>query len=121
MGSMSTILPEKWARDHYTTIAYVFTCVGSGPDIRRMRTDPQYPTRVKGGVTVSDHTDLDCLDDAEAAGVLINVGTGAHPHVQFTPEGLKIGQWLCQYIDGGGANTMTLTWEDALSNSGANL
>lgn len=125
---MRIIPPAEWGRDHWSTLAYAFSCLGTGGalNIARMRSDGEtYPTRLYGetggrGSEVG-HTDLDCLTDMEAAGVLCNVGTGANPVVQFTPEGLKLGQWLNTEVTARRVRTAELRWDVALKASGADL
>lgn len=86
---------EKWGADHWSTFIYAMSCVtgrGGVIDRRRMRCHPKrhpflahlprdvgssnYPrTRIRDGVLDSNHDDWDCLDDAEAEGLLHRVGT----------------------------------------------
>lgn len=111
--------PEDWSYDHWRTLAYAFTCLGDGGRLNplRLRLDgTKHPTRIKDRF-VTGHNDVDCLSDMERAGVLKNVGTGSNPVVQFTPEGLKLGQWLCRMMDAHSVKTRDLTWEAALSAS----
>lgn len=120
------IPPTEWSKDHWATIAYAFTCLGAGGrlSLERLRTDgDRYPTRLHHGGTAElrrepGHSDLDCLVDAEAAGVLVNVGTGLFPVVRFTDEGLKLGQWLCGAMDARTIRTIELTWVEAKAGSG---
>jgi len=119
------IPPEEWSRDHWTIIAYAFCRLGQGGqlDRERMRTNPgaeRYPTRTRSG-TVEGHDDLDCLADAESAGVLVNMGTGTHPAVRFTTPGLVLGQWLCGAMTSKTFKTAELTWEAAVSASGFDI
>ena len=117
------VAPELWARDHYTTIAYAFTRAGTTLDWRKLRArSERYPTRLKEGLKLYGHDDIDCLEDAVAAGVLATCsGHTECPFVTFTAEGLKLGQWLRTKIDAGGFSTMMLTWEAAVRESGADL
>lgn len=126
----SPIPPERWGRDHWTTIAYAFTCAGRIMDRQHLRIagkaipgvpDKEYPTRLQGGVDLYGHDDLDCLSDAGAAGVLHNVGTGMHPCARFTPQGLILGQWLVGAMEAKAVKASTLTWAEALAGSGADL
>ena len=140
-----TIQPERWSRDHWTTVAYAFTCLGSHGgtlDAAKMRTkkgapsrghrgheqsammrlafgDREYPTRLQGEVDLYKHDDWDCIEDAEVAGILVRGGSGAHPVITFTPAGLVLGAWLCRCIDERRIPTATLTWEQAIRESGA--
>ena len=128
------IPPERWGRDHWTTIAYAFTRAGRvmGREHLRITGAPipgvptsvpikEYPTRLQGDVELHGHDDLDCLRDAEAAGILTNVGTGMHPRVTFTAPGLILGQWLVASMDSKAADLDTLTWGEALFYSGTTL
>lgn len=139
--------PELWARDHFTTVAYLqHTMRQDGwlrPSSEKMRQRPGtprrgmdsplspgwstsagYPTRLKGGVKLDPlaHDDWSCLDDAEAIGILVSGGTGLHPAYKLTGEGRKVVGWLCNYIDtrdnGAGANTMLLEWSRVVTDSG---
>lgn len=116
--------PQQWARDHWTTIAYAFTCAGGPMKIRNLRlANSGYPTRLKESLLLNGHDDLNCLDDAVEAGILEVVsGTRAQPLAIFTPEGLKLGQWLRMMIDTphNGFNSAKLTWEEAVEKSGFN-
>lgn len=108
------VAPERWGRDHWSVIAYAFSTLGRGGELerQRMRVDGNpHPTTLRGGEQLVGHTDLDALADAEAAGVLTNVGTGFHPEVQFTPAGLVLGQWLCRQRKLGAISWSSLTWE----------
>lgn len=114
--------PTLWHRDHWSTLAYAFTCLGRGGvlDNRRLRLDGDtYPTKLRDGTTLPGHTDLDCLQDAEDVGILRNILSGFHPVVRFTPEGLKLGQWLCLQMELKSIRTADLTWDQALTGSGA--
>lgn len=127
----SPIPPDRWGRDHWTTIAYAFTRAGrvmerqhlriAGKAIPGVPADKEYPTRLQGGVDLYGHDDLDCLRDSEAAGVLRNVGTGMHPCARFTAQGLILGQWLVAAMEANTVTTSTLTWAEALAGSGADL
>lgn len=100
---------DQFGRDHWSTLAYLETVAvdhGGRIAFQRMRCDRtrhphyahmpleleggRYPTRLKGGVERDDHDDWDCLDDLEAAGLVLSIGTGAQPIVKMTPEGLRI-------------------------------
>lgn len=119
------IPPRLWARDHYSTIAYAFVRAGQSLNARHMRTDSErYPTRLKGGATPPPgHDDYSCLEDAEAAGVVVNEGSSINPRYAFTPEGVKLAHWLKVQIDtpNNGFSSMALEWTDALHLSGARL
>jgi hypothetical protein len=106
MGLAWMIVPvEKFGRDHWSTFAYLAcTIVGNDgiPDRTKMRCDSARhpflahflpgvggspPTRLMNGETLRDHDDWDCADDLCAAGLLLDLGTGANPLFDLTPEG----------------------------------
>lgn len=81
------IAPERWGRDHWSTLLYVDTRIVDhhgllsalrqdshlGPKGRdpHMRMDHKYPTRLMNPeMELRGHTDYDCLADAIAAGYL---------------------------------------------------
>lgn len=109
---------DRWGKDHWSTFAYIETRIVDHkgvPDVRHMRCDcdlhPQfespymthaaagkkYPTRLAGGVQVPDHDDWCCLDDAEEAGLLENVGTGLNRVYVLTPWGRKVANALREH------------------------
>lgn len=116
---------EKWSKDHWSTFAYIETCIvddKGAPDHRRMRTDHElhpglgvaspiscgfsatkYPTRLKGGDTVDGHDDWSCLDDAEAAGLLTIDGTGIYPNYALTDKGRVVARALRDHKGSGGS------------------
>lgn len=59
---------DRWGKDHWSTFAYAETRTVDYDgylDMRHMRMDgTKYPTRLKGE-ELPDHTDLDCLFDAQ--------------------------------------------------------
>lgn len=119
---MDHIPIDQWGRDHWSTFAYIETCIvddGGKPDIRRMRTDvslhpnmgphecvdgmgaidgAQYPTRLRGGATASPHDDWSCLDDAEAEGLIQNEGTGTNRRYVLTNKGRPVANALRDYL-----------------------
>lgn len=100
------IPPERWGRDHFTTLLYVETvCVdGDGqPRAEKMRSEPgrprrgkvgerafdppgRYPTRLKDG-DLFGHDDWDCVSDMEHAGLIEWGGTGLQPILKLTDYG----------------------------------
>lgn len=115
---------ELWGQDHWSTFAYLETCVVDNkgiPNLDRMRCDfdrhpglygtlrrnqslkeKKYPTRLKNAVEVLNHDDWDCVDDMEAAGLLRWEGTGIHPIIVFTERGNQIAAELRQHKAKGG-------------------
>jgi len=65
---------SEWGKDHWSTLAYLETCVVDNHgylDNRRLRgADERYPTRLREG-TLADHSDYDCLSDFVAAGLAL--------------------------------------------------
>ncbi|MDP3937325.1 MAG: hypothetical protein Q8R92_04220 [Deltaproteobacteria bacterium] len=106
----SAILPEKWGRDHHSTLLYIESRVTEHKGVPRaanMRTkqgsvrrghcvlgeqmqhcgDKDYPTRLAGGVLLHGHDDWDCVSDMVAAGLVEWGGTGLHPIFALTDAG----------------------------------
>lgn len=77
----------------------------------------EYRTRLAGGAILDDdsHDDWSCAEDAEAAELLVNVGTGFQPIYRFTAVGLRM--W-CYITDCGKYPTAgsmdALTWAEAV-------
>lgn len=65
---------EKFGKDHWSTFAYLETCLMDGVPVvpARMRKKKRgyYPTRLAGGAELADHDDYDCLSDCASAGLL---------------------------------------------------
>ncbi len=126
MAPKNHITIDRWDKDHWSTLGYIETrCVDHKgvPDRDHMRTDPdrhpgligpsmsrlmvsgteKHPTRLKGGETVDDHDDWDCVDDMEAAGLLEWLGTGIHPVFKLTKLGIKLCNRLRNHKVAGGS------------------
>lgn len=81
----------------------------------------RYATRLKGANgepewenrrELADHDDWDCVEDAVAAGLLIEGGTGIHPHYQFTSLGLRVaGELRAHKANGGQFHNFVPTME----------
>lgn len=123
----TNIAIDRWGRDHWSTFAYIETCAvdnGGEQDVRRMRTDislhpnmgprepvgearpvdgSQYPTRLCDGASVAPHDDWSCLDDAEVAGLIENIGTGTHRRYRLTDRGLRVASMLRAHKTRGGS------------------
>jgi len=113
---------QDWGRDHWSTFAYIETRIVDAngyPDVRHMRCDPELhplfahhgsfyrkgeppPTRLRVGER-RHHDDWSCLDDAEEAGLLRNLGTDAHRKYEFTPEGVRVASLLRTFKATGGS------------------
>jgi len=101
-----------WGKGHWSTFGYAECRLvdnkgtinhahmrGSAPGH-----DDGYPTRLIGGVELPDHSDYDCLFDAEAAGLLVLGGTGPHPHIrELTEKGALVAASLRAHKAEGGA------------------
>ena len=87
------IEPERWSKDHWSTLLYVETCVvdqaGKLKAIHLRSDGVKYPTRLTD-CQLAGHNDWDCLEDMEKAGLLINKGTGYNPIYDLTDEGWKL-------------------------------
>jgi hypothetical protein len=72
----------EWGKDHWSLLAYVETRVVDHHgylDSRHLRKEGDtYPTRLREGATEPGHSDLDCLADLVAEG-LIEPGEGTTP------------------------------------------
>ena len=84
----SEVEMSRWGKDHWSTFAFVARCCADGgargfdiphrrPAFAHIRWDQNVPTILRGGEKLYDHDDWDCLDDAQAAGLLLICGTGA--------------------------------------------
>lgn len=100
-----------WGKDHYSTFAYAECRLVDNKgtiDYRHLRglpgQDAGYPTRLAGGVELPNHSDYDCLFDAEEAGLLELRGTGLHPEIKaLTPLGAKVAAAIRAHKAAGGS------------------
>lgn len=105
---------SRWGKDHFSTITYAETRAVDHDgylDMRHMRMDgTTYPTRLCDGEQPG-HTDLDCLRDAAAEGLLtVERATRRLPRgrfdltyqVVFTPAGKRMADRLRQHKADGG-------------------
>lgn len=113
-----TIPIEQFGRDHWLLLLYLETLAvdhpGDTPDPKRMRSNPEthpelnqqrpaplqgrwmptYITQLAAGHTAPDgHDDYDCMDDLEAAGLIIQ-GANFTRAFAFTDKGLTVVQAL---------------------------
>jgi len=110
---------EEFGADHWSTFGYIETrivdhdgvpafhhlrCLAARHPLFQHRGGDagRYPTKLKGGRTLYDHDDWDCLDDLVAAGLLENKGTGANPVYCLTPRGEEIAGKLRAHKGRGG-------------------
>lgn len=99
-----TVPMEQWARDHWSTLAYIGLQIvneAGKVDRRRMRCDvdlhpgfahsgsygKKYPTRLKDGTERERHDDWSCVDDFIDHGLVEWNGTGINPVFTFTDDG----------------------------------
>ncbi len=86
---MSNVPAESFGRDHASLLLYLETRVVDHEgrvDVQHLR--KRGPARLRGGMeTESDHSDRECLEDLEAAGLVENNGTGLQPIVKLTDRG----------------------------------
>lgn len=86
---------ERFGLDHWSTLVYIETRVvdyDGQVDRRALRgatTAAAPPTRLCDGTKLENHTDLDCCEDMEKAGLLVNVGTGFQPKFKLTDLGWR--------------------------------
>lgn len=110
---------DRWGKDHWSTLAYLHTCIVNGqpPNREKMRVDvdihpgqensgcrlgSKYPTILRDGGILINHDDWSCLEDAEALGMVEAVGTGLHPDYVFTDLGWKVARALAEFKKSGG-------------------
>lgn len=107
-----------WARDHWLTLAYIETrCVDHGgkPLIEHMRCDPDthphlahrgsrrgHGTKLSDGSVVDGHDDWSCIEDFEAAGLVIVEVTDTCPRIRPTTAGDRVMEDLRRYMRNGG-------------------
>jgi len=104
------VSPERWGKDHLSTLLYIETlCVdGNGrPRADRMRTNrgaplrgkvsgppvhfsKDYPTRLRCGTELWAHDDWDCAYDIETFGFIEWKGTGISPVFVMTDAGREL-------------------------------
>lgn len=91
---------DKFGKDHWSTFMYIETCCvdfKGRVEPARMRSDGgRYPTHIKGA-EITGHSDWDCADDLEAAGLLENLGTGVNRVFKLTPAGWEMASKLRQH------------------------
>lgn len=101
-----------WGKDHWSTFGYIETRLvdyKGTVDRNHMRGDAcghdaGYPTRLIGEAELPDHSDYDCLFDAETAGLLILHGTGLYPVAKnLTKKGALVAAALRAHKAEGGS------------------
>ena len=101
---------SDWGKDHWTTLAYVETCVVDQHgylDSRRMRSaDERYPTRLAGFSrdpqrAVANHSDWDCVQDFIVAGLVMpaegTTAKGRLPFKEFEARAAKLATAAARY------------------------
>lgn len=101
---------SAWGKDHWSTFAYLEsrTVDFKGVlDFRHMRGQRgvacKYPTFLALGVELPGHSDWDCLDDIEEAGLVSNLGSGINPLIQMTEKGYLVAAALRAHKAAGGS------------------
>lgn len=114
------IEPSRWGKDHWSCLLFLETVIvdhrGVFSDKLRMsmRTNPdthptygywrherhqwrpEWGTRVAYSptgttvITLEAHDDWDCLEDMEAAGLLLNQGSAMNPVLRLTDRGVRV-------------------------------
>jgi len=91
---------EKFGEDHWNMLMHVETrCVEYDGFLERvhLRTDgKERPTVLKGGEEVPGHSDLDCIQDLVAAGLLED-----RRHLQLTDMGWRVSSELRRHLAAG--------------------
>lgn len=98
---------SMFGRDHWSVLAYIETRIvdyGGVLNAKHMRCNgrlhpafvhtmfgSECPTRLKDNVELFDHDDWCCADDLEAAGLVVNVGSGVSRLYRLT----KLGRAVC--------------------------
>lgn len=126
-NSNATVPPvvtvDRWGKEHWSTFGYIETRIVDHegvPSRGHMRCDRDLhpaldhgggmaPTRLFDGSTIPLHDDWSCLDDAEAAGFLTNVGTGLHRVYRLTDLGREVANALRAHKAAGGTFS-TFRW-----------
>lgn len=125
-----------WGKDHWSTFAYLETRIvdhNGMPNLDHMRPDvdrhpamgnratanrspdsmKKHPTRLKDAngkqLFLYDHDDWDCADDAEAAGFLVNNGSGINRMYALTDLGAEVASAIRQH-KASGKNFHTFRW-----------
>jgi len=105
-NAQEVIKREEWGRDHWSLLSYLETrCVDYGGllAIPHLRSDGErYPTKLRDG-SAEGHNDFDCIDDLEAAGLIVNLGTGINPKIELTDNGWSISSILRRFKSKGGS------------------
>jgi hypothetical protein len=111
---MRNVPMSEWGKDHWSCFGYVLSCYvgGSGYiDSSRINKDGHvYPTRLKNGVEPG-HNELNCIDDFEAEGLIVNEGTGITPRIHVTEKGWAVGRKLSEHKYQG-KNFIDFEWKE---------
>lgn len=104
---LSPVPIEQFGHDHWSTFGYLETRIvdyGGVVQNEHLRCvharhphrghaggdASKHPTRLRGGATLANHDDWDCLDDFETAGLVASEGTGMYPVYKLTDLGHEI-------------------------------
>jgi len=120
---MNNVTIKDFGKDHWSLLAYVETrcvdymgvldkrhlriknqAVGNGTPFGVPDWNPEWGTRLSGffkddgskdvSRILPEHDDLDCLEDLEEAGYIINLGTGFTPAYKMTKLGNEVAALL---------------------------
>jgi hypothetical protein len=104
-----TVPMAVWGKDHWSTFGYLETRTvdyKGTVDFRHMRgqrgVKSRYPTILAMRVELPDHSDWDCLDDIEEAGLVVNQGSAINPVIQMTEKGCLVATALRAHKAAGG-------------------
>lgn len=118
MDNKERISPEKWGKDHFSTLLYLETrVVDHGGVIRgeQMRgRDSGYPCKLRSGERLN-HGDLDCIEDMREAGLVTGGGRNKpYKPFQLTESGWRLAHLLRRHRGEGKTKTLpsveTVLW-----------
>lgn len=121
MTQRDPIPMELWAKDHWSTFAYIETRVVDHKGVLNrdhMRCNPDiHPglgnqaqaisgkgltTTLKDGNKIGEHDDWSCAEDLESAGYVEWNGTGMNPVFALTESGWQLSHALRRHMSKGG-------------------
>jgi len=122
---MKKIEVKDFGKDHWSLFAYIETrcvdyegkldldhlriknnAIGSPSSLMRPTWKASYGTHLSGyaakdgtgkGRQLPNHDDLDCIEDFEDAGYILNMGTGLNPACKMTKLGYEVAAKLRQH------------------------
>lgn len=112
---------KTFGKDHWSLLGFIYTQVVEKKnllDLRRLRInapkrgysntvssnwEPSYGTKITdGSIPDPNHDDIDCLNDLENSGLVINKFTDLNPIVELTKFGFTISEKLNRHLAEGG-------------------